>query len=387
MLETTRPNVLHVTTPPHTHHAIALRALGGGVHVYVEKPFAVNAAEADEIIAAAEAASRLACVGHDQLLDPTWSECRRLVCSGTIGRVVHVDSYQGYDLDGPFGRTFANDPDHWLRRLPGGLFQNVMSHALYRITDLAGEDLPRVSASWLGEKPLGLPTELRATLLWPDMSAHLVFTSTARPIRRVAKVHGTRGGFEVDLDAQVIGLTGGRLRGIWQAGGADSAPPRAAGNSAANIWRFLRANPLFEECGGFLSLSMRRFWRMDSRRSHTQRSVSTPPSWTRYSTLVARGAGRGQRHGPSLACRIKSGGWRFRMRVLVTGGTGFLGRRLVAQLLVRGSTFAALRDPRSRSTRRRTEGGLRSVNWTLTASTATPRLSRAAMSCTTWPRG
>ena len=226
MLETIRPDVLHVTTPPHTHHAIALRALGAGVHVYVEKPFAVNTAEADEIIAAALAAGRLACVGHDQLLDPTWSECRRLVHSGTIGRVVHVDSYQGYDLDGPFGRAFANDPDHWLRRLPGGLFQNVMSHALYRITDLAGEDLPRVSASWLGEKPLGLPTELRATLLWPDMTAHLVFSSTARPIRRVAKIHGTRGGVEIDLDAQVIRRDGREgSRGIWQAGGADSATP------------------------------------------------------------------------------------------------------------------------------------------------------------------
>ena len=246
MLEATRPNVLHVTTPPHTHHAIAVRALGGGVHVYVEKPFAVNAVEADEMIAAAHAAGRLACVGYDQLLDPTWSEFRRLVCSGTIGRVVHVDSYQGYDLDGPFGRTFANDPDHWLRRLPGGLFQNVMSHALYRITDLAGEDLPRVSASWLGEKPLGLPTELRATLLWPDMTAHLVFSSTARPIRRVARILGMRGGVEVDLDAQVIRRDwGAKAPGAF---GKLEVPIRqlreAAGNSATNIWRFLRANPL-----------------------------------------------------------------------------------------------------------------------------------------------
>ncbi len=243
MLETIRPDVLHVTTPPHTHHAIALRALGAGVHVYVEKPFAVNAAEADEMIDAADAAGRLACVGHDQLLDPTWLECRRLVLSGTIGRVVHVDSYQGYDLDGPFGRAFANDPDHWLRRLPGGLFQNVMSHALYRITNLAVESPPRVSASWFGEKAIGLPTELRATLLWPDMTAHLVFSSTARPIRRVAKIHGTRGGVEIDLDAQVIRRDwGATTPGAF---GKLEVPIRqlreAAGNSATNIWRFLRA--------------------------------------------------------------------------------------------------------------------------------------------------
>ena len=34
MLAEARPDVLHVTTPPHTHLAIALQALGRGVHVY-----------------------------------------------------------------------------------------------------------------------------------------------------------------------------------------------------------------------------------------------------------------------------------------------------------------------------------------------------------------
>jgi predicted dehydrogenase len=205
MLAEARPDVLHIATPPHSHRVIALQALAAGVHVYIEKPFTIDAAEADEVLDAAQAAGRMVCVGHDQLFDPAWQECRRLVRDGTLGRVVHVDSIQGYDLGGPFGRAFAEDPDHWVRRLPGGLFQNVMSHALYRIADFLPDEHPRVWATWFGEVQAGgLPTELRVLLRGAEVTGSLLFTSAARPIQRVVRLHGTRLGTEVDLDALVL---------------------------------------------------------------------------------------------------------------------------------------------------------------------------------------
>ena len=72
MLESACPDVLHVATPPHTHAAIARRALEAGVHVYVEKPFTVDAAEAAAVLDAARRGGRLVCVGHDHLFDPAW---------------------------------------------------------------------------------------------------------------------------------------------------------------------------------------------------------------------------------------------------------------------------------------------------------------------------
>jgi predicted dehydrogenase len=243
MLGSARPDVLHVTTPPQTHREVALRALGAGVSVYLEKPFAVDAAEAGEILDAARAAGRLVCVGHDQLLDPTWLECRRLVRSGAIGRVVHVESVQGYTLDGPFGRAFASEPDHWVRRLPGGLFQNTISHALYRITDLLSDSQPRVWASWFGAPPRGgFPTELRVVLQGAEMTGALAFTAAARPVQRVARVFGTRQGLEVDLDAGLIRrYRAPRLPGALAKVEAPLADlGEAARSSAANIWKLLR---------------------------------------------------------------------------------------------------------------------------------------------------
>jgi len=38
MLDRARPEIVVIATPPHLHHAIALRAFAGGAHVLCEKP-------------------------------------------------------------------------------------------------------------------------------------------------------------------------------------------------------------------------------------------------------------------------------------------------------------------------------------------------------------
>src|SRR5438876_12208562 len=52
MLEKERPDIVDICTPPRSHADIAVRCLRGGAHVLVEKPMAVDLAEADRMIAA-----------------------------------------------------------------------------------------------------------------------------------------------------------------------------------------------------------------------------------------------------------------------------------------------------------------------------------------------
>src|SRR5258708_21790211 len=42
MLASAKPDVVHITTPPHTHRPLATEVLEAGAHAYVEKPFAVD---------------------------------------------------------------------------------------------------------------------------------------------------------------------------------------------------------------------------------------------------------------------------------------------------------------------------------------------------------
>ena len=55
MLDEAKPTVVHVTTPPQSHLSLALQCIEAGCHVYLEKPFAVNAEETATILRAAEA--------------------------------------------------------------------------------------------------------------------------------------------------------------------------------------------------------------------------------------------------------------------------------------------------------------------------------------------
>ncbi len=205
MLEVSRPDVVHITTPVESHRPLAKLLLDAGVHVYVEKPFTVDADEARDVLDCARRNDRLLCLGHDQLFDPTWLECRERIEAGEIGDVQHVESVLGYPLHGPFGRQVIANPDHWVRRLPGGLFQNTISHPLYRITEFLSDDRPELQATWFSRfKQISFPTELRAHLRGEDVTGSLLFTSSTKPCHRMARIYGTNGALEVDLNSQLI---------------------------------------------------------------------------------------------------------------------------------------------------------------------------------------
>lgn len=236
MLQTAAPDVLHITTPAHTHADIACAALRAGVPVYVEKPLAIDAAEARRILDTAETTGRLVCLGHDQLFDPAWKQCVALAESGVIGDVQHVESWLSYPLQGPFGRQVMSDTTHWVRRLPGGLFQNTISHPLYRITEFLRDPHPVVHAHWFSRDPdASLPTELRASIRGQSVTGSLTFISSTRPHRRITRVFGTAGSIEVDLDTQLCRIDRGE-----QVPGAFAkleAPVRSLGTSLKHLLR------------------------------------------------------------------------------------------------------------------------------------------------------
>jgi predicted dehydrogenase len=81
-----------VATPIRTHFALAQRALAAGKHVFVEKPLTASSADAIELIHQAKAAGRVLMVGHTFMYNPAVEELRRLVSSGTLGRLYYIDS-------------------------------------------------------------------------------------------------------------------------------------------------------------------------------------------------------------------------------------------------------------------------------------------------------
>jgi predicted dehydrogenase len=81
-----------IATPAPTHYELAKRALEAGKHVLVEKPPALNAADAEDLVAAAESAGRVLMPGHLLLYHPAVHAVKKLIDAGELGEVFCVYS-------------------------------------------------------------------------------------------------------------------------------------------------------------------------------------------------------------------------------------------------------------------------------------------------------
>jgi predicted dehydrogenase len=90
LLERARPDIVAIATPPHLHHAIALKALAAGVHVLCEKPLAMNAAEGRAMVDAARRAGRVAMTAFNWRMPAALGELQARVREGALGRVLSL---------------------------------------------------------------------------------------------------------------------------------------------------------------------------------------------------------------------------------------------------------------------------------------------------------
>jgi predicted dehydrogenase len=83
------PNVelVVVATRSRDHAAMSIEALKAGKHVLVEKPMALNAKQADKMIAAAKESGRTLLVRHNRRFDAPFLQAKEIVASGKLGPI------------------------------------------------------------------------------------------------------------------------------------------------------------------------------------------------------------------------------------------------------------------------------------------------------------
>src|SRR5262249_11913435 len=84
LLETTKQDVVHITTPPQSHYPLARRCLEAGSHVYLEKPFTVSAEEAESLIELAKRKDLKITAGHNLQFTSEMLKTRQLVREGVL---------------------------------------------------------------------------------------------------------------------------------------------------------------------------------------------------------------------------------------------------------------------------------------------------------------
>jgi predicted dehydrogenase len=250
LLEVSRPDVVHITTPPESHFEIAKLCLEWGCHVYVEKPFTLYKDEARTLIDLANERGLKITAGHDNQFTNVARRMRRLVESGYLGGPpVHMESYYCYEMGrSDYAGALLGDKKHWVRRLPGKLLHNIISHGISRIAEFLTTTSPQVIAYGytspflrsLGETEI--IDELRVIVSEEEhTTAYFTFSSQMRPALHQFRLYGPKNGLFIDQDQEtLIKLRGSRFKSYAE----KFVPPLTTagqyfGNLNTNLRRFL----------------------------------------------------------------------------------------------------------------------------------------------------
>lgn len=91
MLDNHEVDLVGIATPTIHHKPMTITALEAGAHVICEKPMAMNADEATEMLETAEALDRLHLIGHELRFNPNRRKINQMIADGDIGQVRHLN--------------------------------------------------------------------------------------------------------------------------------------------------------------------------------------------------------------------------------------------------------------------------------------------------------
>ncbi|MBD5606238.1 MAG: Gfo/Idh/MocA family oxidoreductase, partial [Candidatus Eremiobacteraeota bacterium] len=136
MLEGAELDVVSIASPPFDHRAAVLAALGRGLHVMCEKPFALNVADAEEMLAAARSAGTVCALAHEFRYTPARQALKELIENGHTGDVRAIES----SWSSTMLRASSERPQSWWfeRSRGGGITGAILSHLVDQATWLAG---------------------------------------------------------------------------------------------------------------------------------------------------------------------------------------------------------------------------------------------------------
>jgi predicted dehydrogenase len=136
-----------VSSTPDSHARYAIAALEAGKHVLCEKPMAIDAFEAAQMVAASEQhPDRLAWVDHELRYEPNRRRARELIRSDAIGELRHIELSLKPYLRGDGRPQAADAPWNWWfdAARGGGILGAVGSHLIDLFRFWSGNEISYV---------------------------------------------------------------------------------------------------------------------------------------------------------------------------------------------------------------------------------------------------
>jgi predicted dehydrogenase/nucleoside-diphosphate-sugar epimerase len=317
LLRSQAVDVVHVCTPPQTHERLTEQALEAGCHVYVEKPFVETHGAAARLAKLADRKGLKICPGHQLLYEPPTRRALELLPA--LGELTHVESYFSFRAmkHSPSGRAPLRDDLQLLDILPHPVY------LLLEFLERAAEGKTQLVSVEVG--PRGT---MHALVRRGSLTGMLVVTLEGRPVENYLRLVGTNGSIHADYVRSTVqrnlgpGTSGidkllSPYRVSWQL---------LAGTTVAMGKRFLkrqRSYPGLAEIFDAFYESIRENRDSPVTRTNLIETVA-------ICEQIADALRVAYPATPTSVSRVGSA------PVVVTGGTGFLGREVARALIAAG---------------------------------------------------
>ncbi|MDH3287113.1 MAG: Gfo/Idh/MocA family oxidoreductase [Betaproteobacteria bacterium] len=204
------PNVQAVVlATPHSLHADQIvRVAGAGKPVFCEKPLTLKRADAERAIVACRKANVSIGVGQNKRFWPSMAELRRVVKSGVLGTVMHIEGHYSNENSGLHFSAWRELPTE----SPGGGMTGTGIHLLDAFTSIAGptaEVTARVATFRKGPDPRDTVSVL---FRFANNLSGFLGAVRASPHYWRVQVFGDEGSVEALGETEtIVRLTGGKV--------------------------------------------------------------------------------------------------------------------------------------------------------------------------------
>jgi predicted dehydrogenase/nucleoside-diphosphate-sugar epimerase len=328
--------VAHLAVPPDLHVALTRELLELGIGVFVEKPLALATDDARALAALAEARGLPLGVNHNNVFHPAFRRLLARLEQGEIGRVEHVQ----VTLSVPLRQLDAGDFTHWMFRAPRNIVFEQAVHPLSQLQHLLGR-VRSAATTKLGTRELhpGQVFHDRwCTAFTAERGTAQLYLAFGQPFTRsTLQVIGSDGSLEADLfHDHVAGERKTLYLDFWNSYLAGARRARQLKRDARSV--------LFGWSRFTLGIGARKdaFYvgmRDSIRAFHAAlRAGEAPPNDAHTAVQVTEWADALAGDTPATpppAPTFPEPGAARSGEVVVLGGTGFIGRRVVERLVAR----------------------------------------------------
>jgi len=191
MLNQSQLDVIHICTPLETHLDLAEKAIKSGVNAYVEKPFALNHKNAESLFKRADKKNVKICAGHQLLFEKACQETKKIL--HYIGDIIHIESYFSF---------------RQVRKNIGPVDQvvDILPHPVYSLLEFLNKNACSESKNPVEIKSIQVTNngDVRSLLKRDGVTGTLVVTLKGRPVESYLHIVGVNGSLWVDFVRETV---------------------------------------------------------------------------------------------------------------------------------------------------------------------------------------